>query len=60
VGTVYRKKKGTDTWHWCTNCDDWPTSNYDEIVSDKRPTSGELDNQCLSKERRGDCKTLQR
>jgi hypothetical protein len=51
----YRKKKGNDTWHWCTNCSNWPTSDYD--VSDSKPTSGELDNECRAKEKEGTCKT---
>jgi len=49
---TYRRIKGHDTWHWCTNCRDWPTSNYDEVTlpDDKRPASGELDNECKAKE----------
>ena len=45
------------SWHWCTNCTDWPTSDYDsEWHSGKeRPKSGELDNQCKSKEAASNC-----
>ena len=50
----YRKKKGSDTWHWCRNCSNWPTKDYD--VSYTKPTSGELDNECKSKERSGNCR----
>ena len=55
--TTYRRKKGSDVWHWCTNCDDWPTSDYEEVTlpDNERPSSGELDNQCRDKERRGEC-----
>ena len=28
--TIYRRKKDIDTWHWCKNCSDWPTSDYKE------------------------------
>lgn len=50
----YRKRKGQhDEWHFCTNCSNWPTSNYIERTT--RPTTGELCNQCRSKERRGVC-----
>jgi len=52
--TIYRKKKGSDTWHWCMNCSKWPTSDYDEIYT--KPTSGELDNECKSKEAEGNCR----
>lgn len=51
--TTYRKRKGTDTWHWCKNCSNWPTSNYEETSG--RPTTGELDNECLAKEKAGIC-----
>jgi hypothetical protein len=42
----YRRKKGSDTWHYCANCSDWPTSNYDE--QDGKPR-GEICNECLAK-----------
>lgn len=50
---AYRKRKGTDTWHWCRNCSSWPTSDYTEQAT--KPTSGELCNQCRSKEQNGTC-----
>jgi hypothetical protein len=53
--TTYRKRKGTDTWHWCKNCSNWPTSNYEETTTSGRPAAGELDNECLAKEKAGNC-----
>ena len=50
----YRKKKGRDTWHWCTNCSNWPTSNYE--VRHQKPNDDELDNECKAKDREGKCK----
>lgn len=50
----YRKKKSSDTWHFCKNCSQWPTSNYD--VRYTKPTTGELCNQCLSKNVNKQCK----
>ena len=51
----YRKRKGIayDTWHFCTNCTNWPTSNYD--VRYARPTDGELCDQCKAKEKDKNC-----
>lgn len=49
----YRRKKGSDTWHWCRNCSKWPTSDYE--VSYQKPTSGELDNECKAKEQANRC-----
>jgi len=50
----YRRKRGSDTWHFCTNCSNWPTSDHDE--RDTKPTSGELCNECQGKDRAGTCK----
>lgn len=49
----YRKVKGKDTWHWCKNCGNWPTSNYDSQTV--KPTTGELCNECRRKEAAGTC-----
>jgi hypothetical protein len=51
----YRRRKGGDTWHYCKNCTNWPkeAGQYDERAT--RPTSGEFCNQCLAKERDGNC-----
>jgi hypothetical protein len=53
----YRRRKGHDAWHWCKNCSNWPTGtpgkDYDS--SQTKPTSGELDNECKSKEKAGNC-----
>ena len=50
---AYRRRKGTDTWHFCRNCSNWPTSNFDEQYS--KPTTGEFDNECLAKDRNRTC-----
>ncbi len=49
----YRRKKNSDTWHFCTNCPNWPTSDYEG--RDTKPTSGELDNTCRAKQDAGTC-----
>lgn len=43
----YRKRKDADTWHFCTNCSMWPTTDYDE--SAEKPAAGELCNECSAK-----------
>jgi len=53
---MYRKKKGSDTWHWCKNCSNWPTYDYDEKeVGAGRPSGGELCDECIGKEKSGNC-----
>jgi len=54
MATTYRKKKGTDTWHWCKNCGNYPTADYTETTT--RP-SYDLCNQCKDKEKNGNCTT---
>ena len=53
---TYRKRFGSDTWHWCRNCSNWPTSGYITWTGIGRPTVGELDIECLAKEKNGNCR----
>lgn len=53
MARTYRRRRDSDTWHFCKNCSNWPTSNYVEQVS--KPTSGELCNQCQDKSAAGNC-----
>lgn len=50
----YRRRKGKDTWHWCRNCSNWPTSDYEDSNSGG---SGEKCNECLSKDKAGTCRS---
>ena len=53
MASQYRRARGSDTWHFCSNCSKWPTSNYDS--SPTKPTSGELCNECRGKQAAGNC-----
>jgi len=50
----YRKKRNSDTWHWCKNCSNYPKTKYEERFT--KPTSGELCNECKSKEKKKQCR----
>lgn len=52
-GVEYRRKRGSNTWHWCKNCSNWPRRNYDTRFT--KPTDGKLDNQCRAKEKARNC-----
>jgi hypothetical protein len=56
LASEYRKRKGVayDSWHFCTNCSKWPTSNYDSRTD--KPTTGEFCDECLGKKRNDNCK----
>jgi hypothetical protein len=41
---VYRRKRGTDGWHFIPQCPDWPTWDFKESSS---PTVGHLCAECL-------------
>ena len=51
---AYRRARGRDAWHWCKNCSRWPTADYQEQQT--RPTTGELCNECRSKDAAGTCR----
>jgi len=50
---AYRRRNGSDTWHWCSNCNHWPRHDYDERQT--KPSSGDLCNQCKAKDKDGNC-----
>jgi|SRR2546423_801965 len=50
----YRRVKGHDTWHWCRNCLFWPASDYEERTTSDH-FNGELCNECLAREKSGNC-----
>jgi len=52
---IYRRKNGSDTWHWCRNCANWPTSDFVQTYGS--PTSGEFCGKCRGKEREGSCRS---
>jgi hypothetical protein len=49
--TEYRKRKGSDTWHWIESCRWYPSKRYTGATRDKRP-HGDLCNECRAKEKR--------
>ena len=53
---AYRRRKGNDTWHFCSNCSNWPSvpGTYDEQTN--KPTTGEFCNECQAKRDAGNCR----
>jgi hypothetical protein len=50
----YRQKRAIDTWHFCSNCSNWPGWNYH--VSYERPSTGKLCKECQTKHTDGTCR----
>ncbi len=55
---TYVQAAGSDSWHWCRNCSNYPKSpaKRQQQTGKTRPSSGELCDQCKGKERNGDCR----
>ncbi len=49
---TYVQAPGSDNWHWCKNCSNYPSTIEKSQTS--RPAT-DLCNQCKSKENSGDC-----
>jgi hypothetical protein len=49
---IYSRRRDSDTWHWCTNCSNYPSVTNVE-TSYSKPRFGELSNECRSKEKSG-------
>lgn len=52
---VYKRKEGSDTWHWCANCPEYPKG--ENVTSrQSKPEYGKFCPVCELKEKTGDCK----
>lgn len=54
IAATYRKRTGHDTWHFCSNCSNWPTKG-ESVEQSSKPMSGELCNECMRKQTIGQC-----
>jgi hypothetical protein len=50
---TYRKINGTDIWHFCHNCSNWPKVNYQE--EKETPRWGGMCKGCRIKDVKGEC-----
>ncbi len=52
---VYKKQEGSDTWHWCANCPQYPKG--EEVTSrQSKPDYGKLCTTCETLEQTGNCR----
>jgi hypothetical protein len=54
MANTYRRRRRRETWHWWSNCSNWPTEDY--VERDSKPTYGELCDQCEAKQRNNNCR----
>ena len=47
----YRKKQGSDIWHWYRNCSNWPRVDFDGQLG--KPSTGSLCSECQARESDG-------
>ena len=51
--TLYRKNRGTTTWHWCRTCSQYPGRGADvETMLTATPLPSTLCKECMEIERR--------
>jgi DNA-binding response OmpR family regulator len=55
--TIYRRKKGSESWHFCRNCSQWPRTDYEEQQT-APPLADRFCSDCESKRRTGECEGL--
>jgi hypothetical protein len=53
MAVSFRRRRGTDTWHFCSNCSHWPREDYDERMTN--PWNGHYCPECLRKRASGAC-----
>jgi hypothetical protein len=51
MANTYRRRRNRDTWHFCSNCSNWPTTDY--VERDSKPATGEP---CEAKQRNNNCR----
>ena len=50
MARIYRKRKGTVLWHFCRNCSNWPTYDYEEHQEEEsEPTTGVICSECKAR-----------
>jgi hypothetical protein len=54
VPTEYRKKLIGETWHFCSNCSQWPTDSF--VSTETLPGKQTICNECIVKTRQGECR----
>ena len=52
--SFYRKKHNTDLWHFCSNCTNWPVTDFDKHDLGAPPL-GETCPECVENQRQGNC-----
>jgi hypothetical protein len=55
---VLVRRANSDVWHWCANCSGYPSKPVAQrvVAIGKRPSGGELCNECRAKEKSGECR----
>lgn len=57
---IYRRRINTYQWHFCQNCQAWPTDEYEERKERAATDPLDLCSECQTKLLRGECDALKR
>jgi hypothetical protein len=52
---AYRRRNESNTWHWCENCNNWPTTPRTYVERRDEPKSRELCEECSALQNKGNC-----
>jgi len=52
---AYRRRNESNTWHWCENCSNWPTTPRTYVERRDEPKSRELCEECSGLQNKGNC-----
>src|SRR5262245_53262936 len=56
IKTVYRKRTGFVFWHFCENCENWPTFDFEEVKDPEHPPKGGFCRLCIQLRRKKSCR----
>ncbi|HEY1371606.1 MAG TPA: hypothetical protein VGH50_03990 [Candidatus Binatia bacterium] len=52
---TYRRRNGSEKWHFCVNCSTWPTRDYIELETFEHHLQGSLCLECVTRRHLGQC-----
>ena len=52
--SVFRRRLDQDTWHFCTNCSQWPWREF--VEQENKPANGEECNECKTRQATQTCR----
>jgi hypothetical protein len=55
MNVTYRRRNGSEKWHFCQNCSTWPKSDYLQLETVENSLSAALCLECITKRHFAEC-----